>query len=186
MRNVTLIQRGGRCCAHARGGFTLVEILMVVVILGIASAILVPQIGSRNDLRAAAAARLVMSDLTYAQNRAIAQQKKHYVRFVGQTYSVCDTNALVPIQHPLKPAQSNGQYVITFGANGTNGLDQCAIGTIDFASQTIIGFNDLGEPFSYDGVTETPFTSAGTIIVQSGDVSLTIQIEPFTGEASVQ
>lgn len=186
MRKVKLIGllRGRR--AVTRRGFTLVEILMVVIILGIAGAVLVPQIGSRDDLRAAAAARLVMSDLTYAQNRAIAQQKKHYVRFVGQTYSVSDTNALVPIDHPLKPAQSNGQYVITFGANGTSGLQQCSIGTVDFASQTIIGFNDLGEPFAFDGVTETPLTASGTIIVQSGDVSLTIQIEPFTGEASVQ
>jgi prepilin-type N-terminal cleavage/methylation domain-containing protein len=169
-----------------RRAFTLVEILMVVIILGIAGAIIVPQIGSRNDLRAAAAARLLISDITYAQNRAIAQQKKHYVRFVNQTYSVCDSIALTPIAHPLKPAQSNGLYQITFGANGTTGLDQCAIGTVDFGSQTVIGFNDLGEPFAFDGVTESPLTSPGTIIVQSGDVSLTIQIEPFTGEASVQ
>jgi prepilin-type N-terminal cleavage/methylation domain-containing protein len=175
-----------RHARHNRRAFTLVEILMVVIILGIAGAIIVPQIGSRNDLRAAAAARLVMSDLTYAQNRAIAQQKKHYVRFVNQTYSVCDSNALTAIAHPLKPAQSNGLYQITFGANGTSGLDQCAIGSVNFASQAIIGFNDLGEPFAFDGITETPLTTSGTIIVQSGEASLTIQIEPFTGEASVQ
>lgn len=181
MRNLKLIGR-----TRAASGFTLVEILMVVVILGIASAVIVPQLGSRDDLRAAAAARLVMSDLTYAQNRAIAQQKKHYVRFFGQQYSVCDSAALTAIDHPLKPAQSNGKYTITFGAGGTNGLEQSGLGTIDFASQTIIGFNDLGEPFAFDGVTETPLTVSGTIIVQSGGNSLTIQIEPFTGEASVQ
>ena len=38
-------------------GFTLVEILVVVIILGIASAVIVPQIGNSNDLKAAAAAR---------------------------------------------------------------------------------------------------------------------------------
>src|SRR5688572_25846616 len=159
---------------------------MVVIILGIAGAIIVPQIGSRNDLRAAASARLVMSDLSYAQNRAIAQQKKHYVRFVNQTYTLCDSNALLPIEHPLKPAESNGLYQITFGEGGTTGLDQSGIASVNFGSQTIIGFNDLGEPFAFDGLTETPLTAPGTIIVQSGSVSLTIQIEPFTGEASVQ
>jgi prepilin-type N-terminal cleavage/methylation domain-containing protein len=167
-------------------GFTLVEILMVVVILGIASAVIVPQLGSSDDLRAAAAARLVMSDLSYAQNRAIALQKKHYVRFFGQQYSVCDSTALTAIDHPLKPAQSSGKYVITFGPGGTHGLEQSSLGTIDFGSQTIIGFNDLGEPFAFDGVTETPLTSTSSIIVQSGGIPLTIQIEPFTGEASVQ
>ena len=159
---------------------------MVVVILGIAGAIIVPQLGTRDDLRAAAGARMVMSDLCYAQNRAIAHQKKHYVRFVGQQYSVCDSTALTPIAHPLKPAQSSGQYLITFGPNGTTGLDQVSLGTVSFASQAIIGFNDLGEPFAFDGTDETPLNSAGTIIVQSGTFSLTIQIEPFTGECTVQ
>lgn len=184
MRNVNRIERPR--AARAAGGFTLVEILVVVVILGIAGAIIVPQMGTRDDLRVAAAARLVMSDLSYAQNRAIAQQKKHYVRFFGQQYSVCDSSALVAIDHPLKPAQSSGKYVISFGTNGTTGLDQVSVGSVNFASQTIIGFNDLGEPFAFNGTVETPLSASGTIIVQSGAAALTIQIEPFTGEATVQ
>jgi prepilin-type N-terminal cleavage/methylation domain-containing protein len=171
--------------AAGQRGFTLVEILMVVIILGIASAIIIPGLGSRDDLRTAAATRVVMSDLIYAQNRAIAFQKKHYVRFSGQQYSVSDSIALLPIDHPLKPAQSNGKYLITFGANGTNGLERCSLGDVNFGGQKIIGFTELGEPFSFDGVTETPLTQPGTIIVQSGTYSLTIQIEPFTGDASV-
>src|SRR4051812_15921681 len=60
-------------------GFTLVEILMVVIILGIASAVVVPNLGQRNDLVAAAAARAVVADIMYAQNRAILAQSMRYV-----------------------------------------------------------------------------------------------------------
>ena len=42
---------------QVRRGFTLAEILVVVVILGLVSAVVVPQIGSRSDLRCAAGAR---------------------------------------------------------------------------------------------------------------------------------
>jgi hypothetical protein len=159
---------------------------MVVIILGIASAIIIPEMGTRDDLRAAAAARVVMSDIIYAQNRAISFQKKHYVRFTGQQYSICDSSALVPIDHPMKTVLNGGKYTIVFGNGGNTGLERAALGAVNVGGTTCIGFNDLGEPFSFDGVTETALVAPATIIVQSGAVSLTIQVEPFTGECSVQ
>src|SRR4051812_47762470 len=62
-------------------GFTLAEILAVVVILGIASAIIIPQIGTRDDMRVKAAARTLIADLIYAQNLAISTGQTVYVRF---------------------------------------------------------------------------------------------------------
>src|SRR3954454_21595277 len=53
---------------QSRTAFTLVEILAVVVILGIASAVIIPQISNRDDLKAAAGTRLVTADLIFAQN----------------------------------------------------------------------------------------------------------------------
>lgn len=176
-------------------GFTLIEILCVVVILGIASAIVIPQIGTRDDLNVATAARAMMADLIYAQNLAIAQQKPYYVRFYGQSYSVCDSNTLVPIDHPLKPAINGGKYIVTFGDQATPtpsgvtpGLERVSITQPSFLGQPVLGFDEMGQPFSFDAstTTSTTLTSAGTIQLQSGTNTLTISVQPFTGEATVQ
>jgi type II secretory pathway pseudopilin PulG len=159
-----------------------VEILAVVVILGIASAIIIPQIGSRDDLRASAAARAVMADLIYAQNRSIAMQKRHYVRFVGQQYTVSDTTALTAITHPV----SKNPYTVTFDAAGT-GYDNVTLGGWGFGGPSTICFDEMGSPYSYDGINPpTALTSSGTISVTAGNVTLTMTIEPFTGEVTVQ
>jgi type II secretion system protein H len=84
----------GRAPSGAPGpggaGFTLVEILAVIVILGIASAIVIPQIGTRDDMRVKAAARTLIADLIYAQNLAISTGQVVYVRFdvAGNQYSM--------------------------------------------------------------------------------------------------
>ncbi|WP_428939945.1 pilus assembly FimT family protein [Fontivita pretiosa] len=172
---------------HPRGGFTLVEILAVVVILGIASAIIIPQIGTRDDLVASAAARVVMADLIYAQNRAIAMQKKHFVQFVGQQYTLMtrasDTSPLTAITHPVDKTD----YVTAFGVR-YSGLENASLGTINFGGPSIIGFDELGSPFSFDPATGiiAPLTSPATIQVCCGSHRLTIAIEPFTGETTVQ
>src|SRR4051812_12404149 len=95
-------------------GFTLVEILMVVIILGIAAACVVPQLSSRDDLKASAATRVVMADLIYAQNRAISVQQTHYVAFDVANKNYALLTAWLPTQvfvtHPI----SKNNYVTTF------------------------------------------------------------------------
>src|SRR5690349_18226209 len=86
-------------------GFTLVEILMVITILGVAAAIVLPQVGSRDDLRTASMARAVMADLAYVQSRSVSMQRRHYVRFDvdANTYEVLDdiSGAGHVIDHPV-------------------------------------------------------------------------------------
>src|SRR5580765_3552311 len=100
-------------------GFTLVEILVVVIILGIAGAIIVPSLGSRDDLKAAAAARVIMADLIYTQNLAITSQGNRYMAFSvpQQQYSVTDSAGGV-ITHPVKQIP----YTQKFGGTSQNDL----------------------------------------------------------------
>jgi prepilin-type N-terminal cleavage/methylation domain-containing protein len=171
--------------------FTLVEILVVVVILGIAAAVVVPQIGTQSDLRAAAAARLIMADLIYAQNRAIATQSKHYVVFNttagSQSYrlKMASGAALVDIPQPITKETI---YEVKFGQKATPMAD-ISLGTVNIESFPTIGFDELGVPYSYNAATSTPTalsTSGGsTIQVKCGTFTLTISVEPYTGEIKV-
>ncbi len=163
-------------------GFTLVEILMVVVILGIIAAIIIPQLGSRDDLKLAAAARGMIADLSYAQSQAIATQTRQFVVFGQTQYSLKKQSgsALQLISHPVNP----GTFVVDYTSGTLSGI---IISECDFAGQATIGFDELGSPMAYNTATNTisTLTSAGTIRIQSGDLSLTISIEPYTGEMSV-
>jgi prepilin-type N-terminal cleavage/methylation domain-containing protein len=167
--------------SNNRTAFTLIEILMVVVILGIVSAMIVPQISTRDDLKVAAAARMVMADLIYAQNRSIAEQKMYCVKFdpTAETYGVVTEAAQSTyITHPL----TKGQYLTAFGSHG---LENITIESADFDGKTTIGFDELGSPYAVTAGGPVALANNGTIQLKCGDYTLTISIEPFTGEMSL-
>lgn len=171
-----------RRSSNIRSAFTLIEILMVLVILGIASAMIVPQIGTRDDLKAAAAARIVMADLIYAQNRSIATQEMHCVAFDLDDEKYGVVTAASPtafITHPV----SKDPFEVEFAT--TSGLEDITIDTADFDDATSIGFDELGTPYAVTSGGIVALAASGSIVVTSGEYSITIAIEPFTGEITL-
>jgi hypothetical protein len=84
---------------------------------GIASAIIIPQMGTRDDMRAAAAARTLIADLIYAQNQAITSGKWVYVKFdvANNKYTLLSTASSggdVALNHPI----TQTTYAQQFGA----------------------------------------------------------------------
>jgi prepilin-type N-terminal cleavage/methylation domain-containing protein len=169
-----------------RSGFTLIEILVMVVILGIMAAVILPQLGTTNDQKSMAAARVVMADLLYAQSRSISLQQMHYVQFntSNGTYQVMTSvSPAVMINNPM----SGQAYTVRFGSSSTTGLQSMQLGSANFDGQTVIAFDSMGVPYSYNTSTSTATALvSGTIVITSGAASSTITVAPFSGQLSVQ
>ena len=166
-------------------GFTLIEILVVVIILGIAAAVIVPHIGSRSDLKATSAARLIMADLIYVQNRSISQQKMHYVAFDTATgsYKVQSMEGSPAVMTVITHPVDQSPFVVAIGPAGPAPLRDVKIDAATFDGQQWIAFDEMGTPYAYNNGTQvlTALTS-GTIALKCKDMLLNIIIEPFTGE----
>ncbi|KKK58885.1 hypothetical protein LCGC14_3039940, partial [marine sediment metagenome] len=76
--------------AWRAAGFTLLELLVVMIVMAIAAAVVVPYAMSTSDLHAKSVARRLMADLEYAQNQAIVTQADVKVSFdvFGNSYTV--------------------------------------------------------------------------------------------------
>jgi prepilin-type N-terminal cleavage/methylation domain-containing protein len=178
-----LPRQGGSAPRPRRLGFTLIEILVVVVILGIAAAVIVPHIGSRSDLKATSAARLMMADLIYVQNRSISQQKMHYVQFDlgtgSYTVLVQMTPTKVIITHPVEQSP----FVVAIGAAGPSALRDVRIDSVSFDGQVVLAFDEMGTPYAYNpGTNVLTALTSGNIGLKCGKMLLNVIIEPFTGE----
>lgn len=175
----------------AARAFTLIEILVVVVILGIAATLIIPQLSSAGDLNAAAATRVVLADLNYAQNCAITTQKTYFVTFTkgvnSDTYSVLDQ--ITPTEHVVTHPVTQMPFTQILGSGGSSAMSAARLGDIKLeATNTAvtIAFDSLGSPYSYSagtGLVAMPDT--GTIDVSCRGFTLRISIEPYTGELSV-
>jgi type II secretion system protein H len=155
------------------GGFTLIEVILVVLIIGIAAAVVVPMMSSAGSLQIRAAANMVAADLEYAKSMAISRGQPYSVVFDKTTekYQVVDQNNNV-ITHPVKKGFN---YVIDFRNDGR--LDQVDIFNVSFDGTSKVTFDYLGSPYNGSG---SPLNS-GVVTLRSQGITKTVSVEPVTG-----
>ena len=160
---------------------TLVEILIVVVVLGIAAVIAMPMLGETDASRLAAAGRLLIADLQFAQIESISHANDlRGLKFdtAANSYTVVESNG-TPFDCSSATAVTNlignEPYVTQYGTGRASELDGVTIDSHSLDGDDCLVFGAYGQ---------TDQSIAATVTLQSGSKTLTISIDPISGEAT--
>jgi prepilin-type N-terminal cleavage/methylation domain-containing protein len=186
--------------SQAPRAYTLIELLIVVAVLGLAGALLVPILGERGDFDTQGAVRRLVADLTFAQSDALANQEHRRVVFLpdpdeegqyigwaiirlndDELNSTYDPDTAHFVNDPLAPAGMDGRYIV-------NLKDDSRFGDTIVASVSVDGG---AEYVSYDELGGTVTSSAqpgtgGEIVIRGGASVYRISIGGVTGKLVVE
>jgi type IV fimbrial biogenesis protein FimT len=151
--------------SRARQAFSLVELVTVIAIIAILSAIAVPRyVSAQQHYRAEAAAHRVISDLTLARSRAnttSSPQKVVFLVAAGQYEMPGFTD-------PDRPGQ-------TYTVRLADAPYKASLVTADFGGASEVTFDGYGVP-----------NQGGNITVRAGDYERTVVLNANTGKATAQ
>lgn len=172
--------------AHSAGrGFTLLELLVVIVVLGIAGALVIPAMGETGILKVQAAVRTVVSDITFIQAEAVAFQERRAMVFDVDTSSyalveVPGSTIDVEANTMFDPTKPDGRYLIDFRDEK---FGDARITAAAFSGTNTLIFDGMGGPVA-DAAGAIP-GNGGTIRIAGSGQAYDIRVEPFTGRVVV-
>ena len=161
-------------------GYTLIEVLITVTIMGLAAAVVVPNMMQGGSLGVQAGARMIIADMLFAQNEAMAQQSTRRIVFDtdNNSYRVekydSGASAWVLEFNPSQGVGNNQQnYEVDFDEDGRfRGIE---IVSASFNGTSTVEFDDLGNP-----------SSGGTVRLRYEEHVYEIKVAPFTGRVTVE
>lgn len=118
-----------------QSGFTVVELVTIMVILGIIAAIAAPRFFDRNTFDSRSFHDQVISTLRYAQKAAIAQRRFVCVAFTANSITLttgataaCGTNLAAPAgQSPYSVSSSSASFAATPAAFNFDALGRASL-----------------------------------------------------------
>jgi MSHA pilin protein MshC len=166
---------------HPQRGFTLVELIVVMIIIGILSAIGAARYFDRRGFDSAGFAEQTRAMLRFSQKLAIAQNRLIYAQLNGSTVALCFANT--------SPCPVTDQVPAVGGASGcTPNTWYCLAPprtlaySVSPASASTVCFTALGQPGVAAGATCNPIAFTGATINITGDGATTpVNVAAETG-----
>ncbi|MBI4881103.1 MAG: prepilin-type N-terminal cleavage/methylation domain-containing protein [Planctomycetes bacterium] len=154
--------------ASRRAGFTLLELLIVIVVGMIIAGAAIPSAHTIDDRWVSADACILQADLEFAQARAIATGQSHRVLFAQDRnlYKV-ESPPGVLLEEPLSKKKWRRELA---GADkaGTH------ITAVDFAGAAAVIFDAAGRP-----------SASGSVTFELGEFKAVVTVEAVTGKVTL-
>lgn len=178
--------RNGHNSVGGRRAYTLVELLLVILIMGIAGALVIPQTSQAHVLRIHAAVRTLVADISYAQTDALAYQQRRAVIFDTDenTYTVAEVTVSSGGDVTYTPlflaGGPDGDHTVDFDGRS---FDGASLRAADFDGNAILIFDEIGAPV-LDAATDVS-AGLGTIYIEGSMSVFRIEVLPYTGQVRV-
>ncbi len=165
--------------------FTLVELIIVIVILGIMAAVVAPSVTQSAQSRQRSAAQMLVRDLRYSQARAVATGRRAWVTVNPSTETVIYSEDVSGMPAAVIDQATGAQMTTVLGSTSTvDGMAGTAIGTLNGSTMAAtIGFDWQGRPLDSLGA----FLAADQTITitASGLSNITVTIVAETGVVTI-
>jgi len=163
--------RRSRSAIRGRG-FTLRELIIVLVIVGIISAIALTRTGN-DPVMLSTQVNQLAGDIRYVQALAMTQGQRYRINLTatGYTFTRADAGGTA-VPHPA-----------TGSAAQINWNSGVALGALINLPGNLVAFDGRGAPYS-NNVATTVLASTASITLSKGGANATVTIQPFTGKVT--
>ncbi|MEM6459811.1 MAG: hypothetical protein AAF710_10530 [Planctomycetota bacterium] len=162
--------------APGRPAFTTTELLVVVAVLGIASALVLPTFRDHDTLQLRRAAALLAADLDAARAGSLTHaDDPRLVVFDADDHAyhvAAASDPATPVTNPF----DRRPYRVAFGTGRAAALGLVTLDAWSLNGDDAVGFGVYGQ---------LDQTTPATVTLRAGDTRLTLTLDPDTGEASI-
>ena len=151
-----------------QGGFTLIELITMMTIIGILAVLVVPRLTGQAINLSATTAKLA-ADIRYTQSLAMSQGQRYRINFTASSYQITDING-VAIVYPMTGSTA-AVLVSPATLSGYNPP----------LTNNYVVFDSKGVPYVDSTSPGTALAANAVITLTSGSDTSTITIAPETG-----